>query len=172
MAEHRRLLVVDEHFLRDAAEGDEAANETVAGMLGVLVGGDPGVKAAGVGELVDNDVDGRGLASDGGCDLPPVTLELLVRVGLEADGRTARAQDTPGSDGVAQDGDAAVVTLAFERAEDDNGIPNAVRRRSMIGLKRSSVLPRGVRLRAGAASRLRVRLTVLGWTPSSAAMFF
>ena len=133
VAEHRSLLIVAEHLLGDAAEAGAAANPPLVGVLGVLAVGGPGVKAAGESELVDDEVDGGGLAGDGGLDLAPVTLELLAGVGFEADGGTAGAQGTLGGNVVAQDGDAAVVALAFALAEDDNGIPDAVLEQTVDG---------------------------------------
>lgn len=115
-----------------------------------------------------------GLAGNDGFDLAPVTLELLAGVGLEADGRTARAQGTLGGDVVAQDGDAAVIALALELAEDDNRVPNAVLEQAVDGGLEGGELATTSRVLGSGSGppRLSARLTVLGWTLSSAAMSF
>ena len=126
MVQDSGFLVVNQHLFGNATEVAEAADEPLVGVLSVKAVGGPGVKAARVAELIDDEVDLGRLAGQGGTDLAPVTLQLHSRVGFEAHGGAARTQGALGCDVGAQDGDAAVIALGFNLAENDDCIPDAL----------------------------------------------
>ena len=126
MRQHRTLLVIDQHFGRDPVEPLEAPDQALIGMLGILTRRAPEVEPARVVQRVHEEVDDRRLAADDRLDLAPVALQLLARRRLKPDGGPAGSQRPFRADVVAQDRQAAPITLHLELPEDHHPVPHAL----------------------------------------------
>lgn len=124
--QHRRLLVVDQHRARYAAEVAEGLHQRLIGVLGILAGRRPGMEAPRIAQRVDRKIDLAALAGDDRLDFAPVVLELEAGLGLEAHGLLARPQRSLGLDVHAYDGAAAGVALLTDQLEDHLGVPDIV----------------------------------------------
>jgi len=83
MLEHGRLLIVDQHLVGHAGEPGKAAHQRFVGVLGVLAGRRPEVKAPRIAQRIDRETHLLRHTGDLGDHLAPVVLQLLARRGLE-----------------------------------------------------------------------------------------
>ena len=89
MEQDSGFLVIHQHLLGHAAKVLETADQPFVGVFGILAGGTPDVKAPRVGELIDDELDGREQPGNGGGDRAPIALELAAGQRFKAHGGAA-----------------------------------------------------------------------------------
>lgn len=161
--QHGGFLIVDQHLLGDAVEVLQAADQPLVGVFGIVVRRAPEVKAPGIAQLIDDEVDLGRLAGELGDEFTPIALELVAGRGLEAHGGPPRAEGTLGGHVVAQDGVAARIAGGAELTQDHDAVPDPLSEQlSTWALNGSSLLERRARGEVGALPRCSARRTVLG----------
>ena len=123
--EDRRILVVDQHTHRYAAEGLEWPDQSPVGVLGVAARHRHHVDGARVVQHVRRQIDRPAHAADLQSALAPVVLQLRARRRLVAHGPARRTQRPPEVSAQAQNRAPAVVVVGLDPAEDHLCIPGA-----------------------------------------------
>ena len=118
-------MVIHQHFLRHTAKVFQAADDALIRVLRIFTVRAPEVEPSRVAQLVHDKMDFTPDTIDLGVQLPPVTLQLLAWLGLEAHrGSFTAAHHSLRLDVVQQNTVSALIPLRLDLPQDHLRIPN------------------------------------------------
>src|SRR3990172_7455562 len=121
---HGDLLVVHQHFLSDAAEVLQTADQAFVGMLGIQTVGAPDVEPPRVTQRIYTEVHLGGLPGHLYGDFTPVGLQLLARTGFETNGNPAGPQRPFVLDVAPYQRNPTPIAVGLDLAQDHHRIPD------------------------------------------------
>lgn len=127
MSEHRRFLVVHQHFGGDACKPLNAADQSVIGVLGVLTVRAPEVESPREAQRVHNEVDSGFGPGNLRPLFGPIALQLVAGRRFKAHRRPTHPQGAFRSDVVPQNRESPRVPLGLELPKDHHRIPDVLR---------------------------------------------